>query len=161
MEKYAVRNVYRLNSADKSIWFIHDNAVQQLHRFGSRLQPVPGWATHTMSESIHITAVLLSAVHTRSSLTVFSARPHDCWFELFSSCRCSLRWGRRLQTQARDRELVGTWHTTDISALRQRNIVHAIATQNHQEAAGCFHMNHTVEDNTPEFLPGGLLVILT
>lgn len=120
----------------KSIWFIRDNAVQQLHRLGSRLQPVPGWATHTMSESINITAVLLSAVHTRSCRTVFSARPHDCWFELFSSCRCSLRWGRRLQTQARDRELVGTWHTTDISAPRQRNIVHAIATQNHQEAAG-------------------------
>lgn len=102
----------------KSIWFIRNNWISSAHAFSRHRNE----QHTTMSESINITAVLLPAVHTLTAALPYSPRSRMIADPNWSSVLPLLvEMMEEAQTVARDRELVGTWHTTDIASLRPGN----------------------------------------
>jgi len=135
----------------KSIWFTRNNCISSARAFSR-----PRDEQHTtMSESINIMAVLLSAVHTH---TYTAALPYSPRGRMIADPNWSsvlpllVDIREEAQTVARDRELVGTWHTTDIASLRPPSMHYCGCHRNPKPRRGCsrcLHMNHTAKDCIP------------
>lgn len=142
MEKCAVRNVDGLNSADK------EHLQQRRATIASpRLSPRAQTGlsnTHDVWRHEYNGGSAVSCTHTNTQGAALPYSPRD---RMIADSNCSptavARWDEgggsdgASDTGARQRacgHVTHYWHS--ISAPRQRNIVHAIATQNHKEATG-------------------------